>query len=98
MPGGLLQLVAYGQSNIILNGNPSKTFFKAVYKPYTQFGLQRFRLDYTGQRYLSFDAPVEMDFKIPRYAELLWDTYIVVNLPDIWSPIYYREDLDEEYG
>ena len=34
MPGGLLQLVAYGQANIILNGNPSKTFFKAVYKPY----------------------------------------------------------------
>ena len=30
MPGGLLQLVAYGQANIILNGNPSKTFFNAV--------------------------------------------------------------------
>ena len=94
MPGGLLQLVAYGQANIILNGNPSKTFFKAVYKPYTPFGLQRFRLDYDGQRHLSFDAPVTMDFKIPRYAELIWDTYIVVNLPDIWSPVHYRSDLD----
>ena len=93
MPGGLLQLVSYGQANTILNGNPSKTFFKAVYKPYTPFGMQRFRIDYQGERHLSFDAPVTMDFKIPRYAELLWDTYVVVNLPDIWSPLYYRSDI-----
>ena len=93
MPGGLLQLVAYGQANIILNGNPSKTFFKAVYKPYTPFGLQRFRIDYEGQRHLSFDSPVEMDFKIPRYADMLWDSYVVVNLPDIWSSVFYRQDL-----
>jgi len=26
-------------------------------------------------------------FKIPRYADLLMDTYLVVNLPNIWSPI-----------
>ena len=29
MPGGLLNLVAYGNMNFILNGNPSKTFFKS---------------------------------------------------------------------
>ena len=31
MPGGLLNLIAYGNQNIILNGNPKKTFFKSVY-------------------------------------------------------------------
>ena len=50
MPGGLLQLVAYGQANIILTGNPSTTFFKASYKKFTPFGMQRFRIDYEGQR------------------------------------------------
>jgi len=59
--------------------------------------MQRFRIDYEGQRTLSFDSAVEMNFKIPRYAELLWDTYIVVNLPNIWSPIYYREDVSGNY-
>jgi hypothetical protein len=88
MPGGLLQLVANGQANTILTGNPTTTFFKAVYKHYTPFGLQRFRLDYDGLRNLSFDSPTEFNFKIKRYAEMLWDTYIVVNLPDIWSPLY----------
>ena len=28
-------------------------------------------------------------FKIPRYADLLMDTYLVVSLPDIWSPLYH---------
>jgi len=97
MPGGLLQLVAYGQANIILTGNPQTTFFKASYKKFTPFGMQRFRIDYEGQRTLSFDSVVEMNFKIPRYAELLWDTYIVVNLPDIWSPIFYRDKIPGNY-
>jgi len=97
MPGGLLQLVAYGQSNIILTENPKTTFFKSSYKKYTPFGMQRFRIDYEGLRNLSFDSKSEMEFKIPRYADLLWDTYIVVNLPDIWSPIFYRNDVSGNY-
>lgn len=30
-----------------------------------------------------------MEFKIPRYAELLADTYLVLDLPNIWSPFYF---------
>ncbi len=97
MPGGLLNIVAYGASNIILNGNPSKTFFKAAYKKYTNFGLQRFRLDHTGQRILSFDSETLMEFKIPRYADLLWDTYVVVTMPNIWSPLFPRTDISGGY-
>jgi len=88
MPGGLLNIAAYGAENVILTGNPLKTFFKATYKKYTNFGLQRFRLDYDGQRTLNFNSETEFSFKIPRYAELLWDTCMVINLPDIWSPMY----------
>ncbi len=93
MPGGLLNIAAYGAENVILTGNPKKTFFKATYKKYTNFGLQRFRIDYDGQRILNFNSETEMNFKIPRYAELLWDSYLVVNLPDIWSPMYWNTDI-----
>jgi hypothetical protein len=48
MAGGLMQLVSTGQQNIILNGNPSKSFWKATYKKYTNYGKQNFRLDYDG--------------------------------------------------
>ena len=33
MPGGLMQLVSQGQQNIVLNGNPTKSFFKSVTHP-----------------------------------------------------------------
>ena len=48
MAGGLMNLVSEGQQNIILNGNPSKTFWKGVYQKYTNFGKQNFRLDFEG--------------------------------------------------
>jgi hypothetical protein len=88
MAGGLLNIVSQGNNNIILTGNPTKTFFKAVYSKYTNFGLQKFRLDYDGMRDLRLTEPSTFSFKVPRYADLLMDTYLVITLPDIWSPIY----------
>lgn len=88
MAGGLLNLISTGNNNIILTGNPSKTFFKVTYAKYTNFGLQKFRIDYDGLRDLRLTEPSTFTFKMPRYAELLMDTYLVVNLPSIWSPIY----------
>ena len=35
MTGGLMNLVAYGNENLLFNGNPKKTFFKATYQKYT---------------------------------------------------------------
>lgn len=88
MPGGLMNLASYGQQNIILNGNPSKTFFKSTYAQHTNFGLQKFRVDFAGLKTLRLSEESTFVFKIPRYADLLMDTYISFNLPHIWSPIY----------
>lgn len=87
MPGGLLNIVSEGQGNIMFNSNPSKTFFKSTYKKYTNFGLQKFRVDYEGSRTLQVAEQSEFIFRIPRYAELLMDCYLSVTLPNIWSPI-----------
>ena len=88
MPGGLLNLVAYGNQNVILNGNPTKTMFKTTYAKYTNFGLQKFRIDFDGSRNLRMTESPTFTFKMPRYADLIMDTYLVVTLPTIWSPIY----------
>ena len=90
MTGGLMNLTAAGNENIVIHGNPKKTFFKAVFKKHTNFGLQRFRIDFEGNRVLNFTTPTILDFKIPRYAELLYDTYVCVTLPDIYSPLLYK--------
>jgi len=88
MAGGLLNIISVGNNNVFLTGNPSKTFFKVSYSKYTNFGLQKFRIDYDGLRDLRLTESSTFTFKIPRYAELLMDTYLVVNIPDIWSPVY----------
>tara|TARA_B110000003_G_scaffold130081_1_gene132094 strand:+ start:16817 stop:18451 length:1635 start_codon:yes stop_codon:yes gene_type:complete len=90
MTGGLMNLTAAGNENIVIHGNPKKTFFKAVFKKHTNFGLQRFRIDFEGNRVLNFTTPTILDFKIPRYAELLYDTYVCLTLPHIYSPLLYK--------
>lgn len=97
MAGGLLNLVAYGNQNVILNSNPKKTFFKTTYAKYTNFGLQKFRIDFDGQRNLRLNEYSKFTFYIPRYAELLMDTYLVVTLPNIWSPILPPQSCGESW-
>jgi len=87
-----MNLISYGTGNIILNGNPKKTFFKVKYNKYTNFGMQRIRMDFRGLRQLQYSSSTTMEFKIPRVGDLLHDTYIVVNLPNIWSPLHMNTD------
>lgn len=85
MGGGLLNIISYGNQNVILNGNPSKTFFKTVYSKYTNFGMQKFRIDYEGLRSLKLNEDTQLTFKVPRNGDLLMDAFLAFNLPDIWS-------------
>lgn len=89
MPGGLLNIISEGNNNVILTGSPTKTFFNITYSKYTNFGLQKFRLDYEGNRDLRLTEDSVFKFKVKRYAELLMDTYISITIPDIWSPLYH---------
>lgn len=95
MPGGLLNLVSYGNQNVFLNGNPSKTMFKCTYAKYTNFGLQKFRLDYDGLRTLRMNEDSVFQFQVKRYAELVMDTYLVMTLPTIWSPIVPPQNCED---
>jgi len=88
MSGGLIQLVSASNQDIVLTGNPSKTFFKSTYHKYTNFSLQKFRLDFEGARTLRLSEESTFTFKVKRYADLLMDCYLSVDLPNIWSPIF----------
>nr|QFG75151.1 MAG: major capsid protein [Megaviridae environmental sample] len=88
MPGGLLNLIGVGEANVILNGNPKKSFWKATYSKYTNFGLQKFRIDYKGQRLLNFNESTTFSFSFPRHGDLIVDTFLAFKLPHIWSPLF----------
>ena len=92
MPGGLLNLIAKGNEDIHFITNPSKTFFKCSYSKYTNFGKQKFRINPEQYSELRMNDITKLTFKFPRYAELLTDTYLIVKLPHIWSPVYKNGD------
>jgi hypothetical protein len=89
---------ASGDMNTLLYGNPTKTFFKAKYNHITNFACQKFRIEPVGNRALLFDKEVEYRFPIPRHADLLADTYIVIDLPNIYSPLAYNEEYFQTSG
>ena len=87
--GGILNLISQGNNNKIILGNPSINSFRAKYVKTRNFGKQAFRLDYDGSRDIRLTESSTFQFTVKNYAELLLDTFLCINLPDIWSPIYH---------
>lgn len=99
MPGGLIQLVAVGAQNELVNGNPSMTHFRTVYRRHTNFAMESIRMTFTSS-HLEFD-PVStrtISCRIDRYAQMLHDTYLVITLPDIYSPLVYLNGASPPSG
>jgi len=87
MGAGLLNILCETDNNIILVGNPSKTFFKKTIMSHTNFGKQKFRIDFEGNTRLNYNSPTLYNFKIPRYGDLLQEVFFSFTLPNIWSPL-----------
>lgn len=77
MGGGLLQLVAYGAQDAYLSGNPQITFWKGLFKRHTNFAMEPFRINFTGQP----SWGTKQSAVIGRHADLLYSTYVEVVLP-----------------
>lgn len=74
MGGGLLQLVAYGAQDAYISGNPQITFWKGLFKRHTNFAMEPFRVNLTGQA----NWGVKHSAIIGRHADLMYSTYIEV--------------------
>lgn len=99
MPGGLLQLVGTGAQNELVNGNPSMTHFRSVYRRHTNFAMEQVRLTMTASN-LEFTTTSSrtLSCKVERIANLLHDCYLVLTLPDIWSPLKFTGDAPMPAG
>jgi hypothetical protein len=89
MGGGLLNIVSYGNLNIIINGNPQKSLFLATYKKYTNFELQKHIItcNITTPK-LKENESTTFNFTIPRVGDLISDTFFTIQMPYIWSPVW----------
>lgn len=90
MPGGLMQLVAYGAENLYLTGNPQITFFKTVYRRHTNFAMEYIEQYFTSLPSFSSDQETISTVKIERNADLLYDCYLVYDLPAIYADDQFK--------
>lgn len=86
MAGGIFNIISEGNDNILF-GSPTKSYWNFTYEAHTNFGKQQFRVDHLGSPTIQMSDDSTFTFKIPRYAELLVDSYLSINLPHIWSPV-----------
>jgi hypothetical protein len=83
MPAGEIQLVAYGDENIVLNDKPQITFFKIIYRRYTNFSIETVRNNFLYQAKFGKKYSLELG----KLGDLIHKMWLVMELPDI--PIIY---------
>jgi hypothetical protein len=79
MPGGLIQLVAYGIENQYLTEEPQITFFKIVYRRHTNFSIESI------PQYFNIKANFSnrISCTIAKNGDLINCIYIALTLPSI---------------
>lgn len=75
--GGLLQLVAQGKQDVFLTGNPQITWFKMVYRRYTNFAIESQTIYFDGDP----DFGKRVTALVPRRGDLLGPIIMEVVLP-----------------
>ena len=79
MGGGLIQLVVKGEQDTYLTGNPQITFFKMIYKRYTNFSMESIEQHFNG----SIDFGRKLNCIISKNGDLIHKMYLSIKLPKI---------------
>jgi len=82
MTAGLLKLSFIGKQDIYLTGNPQMTFFKSIYRSYSNFSkdLQKLQFENSVQLKGTTHSCI-----IKNYGDLLSTLYLYIELPEIVS-------------
>lgn len=83
MGGSLLELLAVGEQDKHLIGNPQISFFKKVYKRHTNFSLEQISQTF----YETADFGKKVTAKIDKKGDLLYKMYLELKLP-VLDPNY----------
>lgn len=95
MPGGLIQIVAYGAQDLFLTGIPEITFFKFLYKRYTNFAMEFIELNLDGNK----NFGEEISCEIPKNGDLINDMILKVTLPSVsLTRTETNEEIEQYYN
>ena len=77
--GALMSLVAYGAQDVYLTGNPQITFWKVVYRRYTNFAMESIENPFNG----SANFGKKVTCTIQRTGDLIHRIYLQAVLPQV---------------
>lgn len=89
MGGGILELKHIGNEEAYFLYNPQITFFKSVYRRFTNFALESIRVEFENSCIIQPDAEKKITAKIPRHGDLIKHISLRVELPALRSTSEY---------
>ena len=83
MGGSKLQLYSKGIENSYLTKNPEMTYFKKIYKRYSNFAMQSIDLHFEKMDSLHFDNPTTIKLKFGKNGDLIHKVFLELTIPAI---------------
>lgn len=81
MAGGIINIASYGAQDIFLTGTPQITFFKIIYRRYTNFSFESIELPFDNNNCSGFGA--KMELLLPTIGDLVNKMYLKIKLPKL---------------
>jgi Large eukaryotic DNA virus major capsid protein/Major capsid protein N-terminus len=79
MPGGIVQLAVYGTQDLFLTGTPQVTFFKIVYRRYTNFAIESIAQELLGSNNFGNEVTCLVD----KIGDLMYKVYLEIDIPRV---------------
>lgn len=89
--GGLINIVSYGSQDLYLTGAPEVSFFKTVYRRYTNFSMESYEIPFDN----TFKFGCENILTFQKIGDLVHKAYIKIKIPEIsFNRIVYMTDIN----
>ena len=79
MGGGIAQLAAFGAADQYLSAQPQITYFKQIWRRYTQFAMEGIEQSWTGD----VDFGKKCTINLSRAGDLVTEVWLQIALPDL---------------
>lgn len=79
MGGGIIQLALFGANDVYLTKDPQITFFKSVYRKYTNFSTQEIETSFMNK--INFGQSGQL--KIEKIGDLITNMYLLITLDKV---------------
>jgi len=83
MGGGYLELTATSYEDAYFINNPEITFFKSVYRRYSNFSIETIKNTFVTSLNLSHSSPSTSECLISRSGDLLKNIHVVFDIPSV---------------